>query len=317
MRSVADAARRARTLSLKIDACTYEGLHVGVPSLLGLLRRHGVRASFFLAFGPDNSGKALRNVLRRGFLKKMLRTRAATTYGWRTIVSGTLLPARPIASGAPEIVRRIAGDGHEVAVHGWDHRLWQDHVPEMAEGAARAEVERARDACEAILGQRPAGTGAPGWIVTDASLRAQDALGFAYASDLRGGPPCRLSVGGRVLALPQIPTSGTCIEELLSQGTRTEEDLARALRAGIADADAAVFAVHAEIEGRDYAGLFDRLLPVLREGRGDPMPLRDLARSFDPATLPVRALAAVEIPGRSGTVASSAALVAQSEEVAR
>ena len=53
MRSVADAARRARTLSLKVDACTYEGLHVGVPSLLGLLRRHGVRASFFLAFGPD------------------------------------------------------------------------------------------------------------------------------------------------------------------------------------------------------------------------------------------------------------------------
>jgi len=63
--------------SLKVDVDTHDGMRDGVPRLLDAFGRFGVKATFFLAFGPDNSGKAIWNLFRRkGFLKKMLRTGA-------------------------------------------------------------------------------------------------------------------------------------------------------------------------------------------------------------------------------------------------
>jgi len=297
-----------RTLTLKIDVCTYEGLHRGVRPLLAVLARHDVTATFCLAFGPDNSGKALRNVFRPGFLTKMLRTGAPTTYGLRTMVSGTLLPARPIASAAPEILREIVAGGHEVALHGWDHRTWQDELGRLSRADIGRELASARDACAAGAGAAPRGTAAPGWIVTPDSLAAQDALGFAYASDLRGGPPCRLVSAAGAHVTPQIPTTGPCIEELLAEGVRAPEDLSRALLDGIAPADHAVFAVHAEVEGRAYVDFFDRLLPELRRGRDAVLRLEEVAARLAAGDLPPRRLVAVRLPGRPGEVASSAPL---------
>ncbi len=296
-----------RTLSLKIDVCTWEGLHGGVPALLAVLSRHRVRATFCLAFGPDNSGKALRNVFRPGFLKKMVRTGAPTTYGLRTMVSGTLLPARPIASAAPELVKRIVDAGHEVAIHGWDHRRWQDQIASLSESDTLTELETAVLACRRVSGSSPSGTAAPGWVVSAASLTAQDTLEFAYASDLRGGLPCRLEFGGSVYATPQIPTTGPCVEELLATGVRDESDIEEALLAGVRAADTAVFAVHAEIEGRAFNAFFDRLLPALRDSRDAVLPLREVAAGLARDELPVRNLASVVLAGRGGPVATSVA----------
>ena len=61
-------------LALKVDVDTYEGMRDGVPQLLGLLRSLKITASFFIPFGPDESGKAVFRVFKKkGFLKKMFR----------------------------------------------------------------------------------------------------------------------------------------------------------------------------------------------------------------------------------------------------
>ena len=48
----------SRTVALKVDVCTHDGMRDGVPRLLALLSERRVKASFFLSFGPDNSGAA-------------------------------------------------------------------------------------------------------------------------------------------------------------------------------------------------------------------------------------------------------------------
>ena len=94
----------ARHLGIKIDVDTLEGFRQGVPALLEVLAEQAVKASFFLALGPDNSGRAIFRVFRQqGFLEKMLRTRAPAIYGLRTMFYGTLLPAPLIGAAAPEI----------------------------------------------------------------------------------------------------------------------------------------------------------------------------------------------------------------------
>src|SRR3990172_7258883 len=129
-------------LGLKIDVCTFDGLRVGVPALLALLDRHGVRATFFVALGPDTTGRAILRILRPGFLAKMRRTRAVATYGIRTILSGTLLPPRHAGRRLAPLLRQVVVAGHELAVHGYDHRRWQDGVERMDAGAVRGGVGR-------------------------------------------------------------------------------------------------------------------------------------------------------------------------------
>ena len=67
-----------KVLGLRIDVDTHDGMKSGVPVLLDVFRESGVKGTFYLSMGPDNSGKAIFNVLRRpGFLGKMRRTGAA------------------------------------------------------------------------------------------------------------------------------------------------------------------------------------------------------------------------------------------------
>src|SRR5712692_10347569 len=121
-------------VALKIDVDTHQGLGEGVPRLQKLLAEYGVAATFFIAMGPDNSGRAIMRMFRNpGFLTKMRRTRAVSMYGVRTVLSGTLLPPRPIALAHPDIIRDLANAGFEVGVHGYDHVRWQDHIDELGE----------------------------------------------------------------------------------------------------------------------------------------------------------------------------------------
>jgi undecaprenyl phosphate-alpha-L-ara4FN deformylase len=293
------------SLCLKVDVCTHDGMRDGVPRLLAQLRRLDAKATFCLAFGPDNSGKAIFNLFKPGFAKKMLGSGAPKLYGWRTTVSGTLLPARPIASAFPDLVRRIEAEGHEVALHAWDHRRWQDHLEEMPDAEVRAHYERAAKSYADALGHAPPGAGAAAWIVTPASLAVEDELRLAWASDLRGGAPCRLRAGARVFATPQVPTTGRCIEELLAVGVRETPALVEALLADMTPAEPAVLAVHAEVEGGPYALVLDALLPRLRAAGREVKTIGALVASLDVAALPVRDLAYVPLAGRSGRVATA------------
>ena len=241
--------------ALKVDVDTHDGMRDGVPRLLDAFARWGVRASFFLSFGPDNAGKAIWNLFaRRGFLTKMWRTGAPRLYGWRTLVSGTLLPARMVALRFPELVRRIAAEGHEVGIHGWDHRLWQDHLDELDQKRIAEEYSRASVAFESILGRAPRASAAPAWYQTPLGLRVQDELDFLYVSDARGGAPGFPELEGYASVTLQIPTTQPCLEELLTLGERDLEACARRVLEAREEAPVRVIPLHAEVEGGHYAG---------------------------------------------------------------
>ena len=107
-------------LAIRVDVDTQIGLREGVPRLLDLFSRYKLTASFFITFGPDHSGRALKRLLKPGFLLKMWRTNPLRLYGLRTILSGTLLPSVPVGEGSPEILKSITAEGHELGIHGYD-----------------------------------------------------------------------------------------------------------------------------------------------------------------------------------------------------
>lgn len=287
------------TYAIKIDVDTHDGLRQGVPRLLDCFARHRLKGTFFLAMGPDRMGRALLQLRHPRFLRKMLTTNAPSLYGWRTILSGTVLPARPIATAFPDLVRRIEAEGHEVAIHCWDHRAWQDDLPRFKRHRIRLHYERALAAYRAILGHDPAGVGAAAWMSTERSLAMQDGFPFTYASDLRWTPPCRLATGAGVLRLPQFPGTGPCLEELLTGGPQDAQVLADTLIAALRReaTPLTVLTLHAEVEGGAYADVLERMIPQLASF-GDNQLMRDAAARLA-ATLPLRRWTMRRPPGRA------------------
>ncbi len=205
-------------VALKIDVDTHQGLGLGVPRLAAMLKREGVAASFYITMGSDNSGRALIRVFRNpGFLSKMFRTKAVSMYGLRTVLSGTLLPSRPIALAFPEAMRDLKRSGFEVGVHGYDHVRWQDQIDRIGEEAIRLELADAFEAYRAILGQPARSFAAPGWRTNDAALLALEEANLAYRSDTRGHAPYRCIVAGRVLKTIEIPTTLPTLDEVMGR----------------------------------------------------------------------------------------------------
>lgn len=84
-----------------------------------------------------------------------------------------------VAGRFPDLVRRIAGQGHELASHGYAHRLLYDLTPVQF----REDLRRAKGDIEAAAGIRVCGFRAPSYSVTARSLWALDVLieeGYEY-----------------------------------------------------------------------------------------------------------------------------------------
>ena len=83
----------------------------------------------------------------------------------------------------PQLVRRIAEAGHEVASHGHAHRLIYDQTRQ----AFREDVRRAKGVLESVTGLAVDGYRAPSYSITPRSLWALDVLieeGYTYDSSI-------------------------------------------------------------------------------------------------------------------------------------
>lgn len=98
-------------------------------------------------------------------------------------VRGTFFVLGWVAERFPDLVRRIVSRGHEIASHGYAHRLVYDQTP----AAFREDVRRAKGLLEDASGQQILGYRAPSYSITPRSLWALDVLveeGYRYDSSI-------------------------------------------------------------------------------------------------------------------------------------
>jgi peptidoglycan/xylan/chitin deacetylase (PgdA/CDA1 family) len=102
----------------------------------------------------------------------------------------------------PDEQRRIVGEGHEIALHGWIHEL-NSTLPEEAE---RDLLRRAADALERTAGVRPVGMRTPSWDVSPHTLRIAREMGLLYDSSLMADEDCyELLLDGQPSGLIELP----------------------------------------------------------------------------------------------------------------
>jgi polysaccharide deacetylase family protein (PEP-CTERM system associated) len=88
-----------------------------------------------------------------------------------------------IAERYPQLVRRIASQGHEVASHGYGH----ERASDLSRSEFSADIERAKGVLEDLTGNEVAGYRAPSFSIGTANLWALDSLaraGHRYSSSI-------------------------------------------------------------------------------------------------------------------------------------
>ncbi len=281
-------------LGLKIDVDTYEGMKHGVPLLLRTLKEFQVKATFFLSIGPDNSGRAILQLIKNPlFLKKMMRTNAVGLYGWKTALYGTLLPAPRIALAFPDMVSQIIADGHEVQFHAWDHRRWQDELMLKSQEWIREEFNQGVAGFAELTGNQPGAFGAPSWLIDDRVLTIIKKYKFDYVSCTRAKAPFIHEIANVL----EIPSNLPCFEELNAEtGVAIISDL-------IKDGGIHVLPVHAEVEGGIYNDKFRMLLQNAIALGNTVVPIKEIKNKLALQDIPVRRYKMELLPGRHSACA--------------
>ena len=134
------------------------GRRVGVPRILEILGRHGVKASFFM-------------------------------------------PA-VCALIDPDETKRIAGNGHEVGIHGWMHEN-----NSLLDAATERELAlRSRDLLAGQLGEAPVGFRSANWDLSPDTIAIVAELGLEYDSSLMADEDCyELLLDGAPTGVVEVP----------------------------------------------------------------------------------------------------------------
>jgi polysaccharide deacetylase family protein (PEP-CTERM system associated) len=98
-------------------------------------------------------------------------------------VKGTFFTLGWVAQRCPAMMRRIAGEGHEIASHGWDHT----RVHTFDRAGFAADLIRARDVLQDITGAHVIGYRAPSFSIDTRTPWAHGVLaeqGYRYSSSV-------------------------------------------------------------------------------------------------------------------------------------
>ncbi len=294
---------------LKVDVDTYHGTLHGVPALLDLFARFGVKATFLFSVGPDNTGRAIRRIFRKGFLQKVGRTSVVSHYGVSTLMNGVLKPGPHIGKRAGHILRQVASAGHEVGIHCYDHVRWQDFVAAKGADWTRREMEKALAAFEQALRVSPQTIGAAGWQLNSHVIGFEEQMGFDYASDVRGRQPFLPTMGGKRSSCVQLPTTLPTLDEIIGSDGIDSSNCWETILEKSRDAlpNGHVYTLHAELEGMKLIPVMEKLLEQWRLSGFECVTLGQLYASLDRSGLPECEIEMRELDGRSGLLAVQAA----------
>lgn len=289
-----------KTLSLRVDVDTLQGSLSGIPTLLKILDKHHIKAGFYFSFGPDNSGRAIRRIFRKGFLSKMSRTNPVKLYGIKTMLYGTLWPAPIIFKESKEWMRRAEEEGHEVGIHAWDHVDYHDLLDHKSETWLNQWFQQAHDAFHEVFGRAAKAAVSPAWRCNDQTLLIQEKYGLDYAGDCRGTEPFYPIVQGQVLKTLQIPTTLPTLDELLGLEGRSPSDVNREIISLVKDDALNVYALHTEVEGGALLETFDDFLGGLRAQDVRFLTHEAWLPELKRKAIPQRPMDRGFLPGRSG-----------------
>lgn len=292
-------------VALKVDVDTLRGTREGVPALASFFQEQGINATFLFSVGPDHTGRALKRLLRPGFLAKVLRTSVPSHYGWKTLMYGTVLPGPDIGRLARSEMRQVKEAGFEVGLHAYDHVKWQDYVVRRGKDWTRVEFDKGVAAYERTFGEQPAVVGAAGWQINSEVIRLESIYGMRWASDTRGTCAFLPAMNGYQGNCPQLPTTLPTMDELIGRDGMSAESIGDYLVDLVRrqPGQDQIFTLHAELEGMALMPALKAAVLGWKKTGAVLGAVGEQAKTLDTRQLPVCTVEMAKIPGRAGRLA--------------
>jgi undecaprenyl phosphate-alpha-L-ara4FN deformylase len=288
-------------VGLRIDVDTFRGTRDGIPALVNLFAKHNVKATFFMSVGPDNMGRHLWRLLKPRFLWKMLRSNAASLYGWDILLCGTAWPGPMIGDRLADTIRTPEKEGHEVGLHAWDHYSWQTHTDRFSPQAMEEQIRLGVDKLRDILGHAPTSSATAGWRCNEQTLLLKEKFPFAYNSDCRGTSLFCPVVNGKKLT-PQIPATLPTYDELIGQNGITKDNYNDYILDQCKPGQLNVYTIHTEAEGGVLLNMFEQMLISAKQRGIAFQPLRDIVAAHP--DIPSGVMIKKGMHGREGWLAA-------------
>ncbi len=295
----------SKEIGLRCDVDFGIGLARGVPYLLDVLKRHGMHGTFYVTMGPDGFRKHSNRLASASYRKRIQRMNPLgmiKLFGPWYLARQVLGFPGSVGISQPRVLKRVAAEGHELGVHGFDHYWWAENVSTAERHALQGDMERAVAALKAASGVKASAWASPNWRCSAMSLKLVDEFNFPYGADSRGQGPFIADLDGYRARVPQLPISLPCLHEIsdyldTTDAARIRDEFLRHVRPGYN-----VWCIHDYYEGLLRRQMFTEVVEALVRDGWTLVPIVVLARSVDVAALPVSRVTMARMPGGRGAV---------------
>lgn len=168
----------------------------------------GARVAVALSFDSDHESTTLRmgesspGKLSQGEYSSRVGVRRISRLLDKYDIRATFFVPAVCAMLHPEEQRQLAGDGHEIGIHGWIH----ERNSELPPADERELQMRAADVLEKISGVRPVGIRTPSWDFSQHTLAISREMGLLYDSSLMGDDdPYEILEDGVATGMVELP----------------------------------------------------------------------------------------------------------------
>ena len=170
-----------------------------LSATLEFLERYGIKASFFVTAGVDETYRNFRNYTPW----KLISGNTIKRYGL-AMFSG-LLTKKEVQSSKE--LNMILEQGHELGLHGYSHYAWMNHLDDKSKEDLRCWIGRGCELFEKAFGSYPECFAAPGFKTNSSFIEVLDDFGFRYSSDFMGAKPFYPVLNGIKQKTLQLPVS--------------------------------------------------------------------------------------------------------------
>ncbi len=206
-----------KNLGLRVDVDFEVGLLKGVPYLLDLFSKNGIKATFYVAMGPDGFCRHRHRIKTDGYMKRITTLNPCKmifNLGIPYIAKQFIGRAGNVGQDHPAILKSILAQGHELAVHGYDHFWWAEHIWDCEDSKTEIDMKMSLAAFKRIVGVDSSTWASPNWRCSTASLKLVDSYNFSYAADCRGKSPFFPRISNWQAKTIQLPVTLPCLHEI-------------------------------------------------------------------------------------------------------
>ena len=248
--------KKNKTFFIRVDLESDKGIKEGVPKLLEVFNRNGVKGSFYLSLGGESN---IFELLR--YRKKMESSaeRSIRLWSLREKIRMAFFP-RDFVLRNKNILKRIVEEEHELGIHGWKHRAWTRGLNKIN---IDEHIKKAINKYKKLFDKNLISFSSPGFNVNKKVLESLEKEGINFISDFSDK---KIKNYGQIKNIPLTilgENKMPIIEYLVGKG-RSDKEILKKFEEEIKGKELVSFYIHGLFEGRFKTELLDKIIKLLK-----------------------------------------------------